>query len=731
MEEKLEQNQIPTSQSSPSAETNSQPSSPKEAGSDPDIQTSSSSSSQTMGDRRESALTTSRPPRTNVNKKWQKILGIGAEKANKSKFQTGNLIAKDAKDKDIGDEVSSEENEFDYISTDWLDTRLEIINKEIKTKIKEDNDWTEKIDEIVDELRCTTFGPNQRALKRERQQYEKEREICREVRQNLEKQLQKIQKELEERKKNERNEDVNRTEPKISANSLFKGDDNIVHTILYVATFFPDLSPKEFKEVVSNFLKRLTIEKIKQQKIIEDDKTRIIETSEEQSLVTIWEKSFSQPDQYLEKCFIVVRRQEKSSLVIDFSLPYLRSELKTYFEEKQFVYVAERLKQVPLLLFEDSENVADRAIDLLAKAAVDYPSVYEAEWLLKITEAIENINDERLFKRLSKLICQMQIWLDTSQSKQIIDKFFDRLLAAERRYAFGIVLHLIFRHLCSTWLFNRIDLSKQLVDWLKQVLDERQQENESDRKQQNKVDVYEILQILLWQEKSSIYIYDLLEILKDWLPKKEISSEEYSSSNEVALFLLENYCQETVSDLNYNDYGQWPSTYPLFTSFSEDSDSTCRLKLSILASWLFYSDTDANSGKNRDRNLALRYVLDIEPIDWIGIFIAEWYTILCGQRNDSKKIPVLSASSKDTFKLTASEVADHLLQQVILASEPSEQRRLNEYWTILANAYLDEAEKCANSGEEQLKKDFVFRRKLVKDLRKRFQALQKETLAVK
>jgi len=752
MEEKSEQNQTNTSQQSESAESKTQESSVSHSQQLASDQSSEAkSSSQTIGEKEEASSTKSRVRPNKIEKKRKDFSAIVTRAANPIK-PSGDLIPKYSKEKNISDGIydenrlnivnkvadqnqqtnkdsipnisdgiSSDENEFDYVSTDWLNTRLQIIHKEIKTKIKEDENLTEKIDEIVDELNLTTFGSNQRALKKERQQYEKEREICRELRQSLEQQSKKIQKELAERakRKDERPKDSDKISS-ISANSLFQGNDSVLHTILYVVTFFPDLSPTEFKYVVSLFLRGLTIEKTKQQKIIEEDKTRIIETTEEHSLVAIWEKTFSQPDQYLEKCFIIVRKQENASLVIDFSLPYLRNDLKKYFEEKQFVYVAERLKQVPLLLFDNSENVADRAIDLMAQASIAYPNIYNTEWLLGITEAVEGINDERLFKRLSKLIYQMQIsLLEPSKSKQLIETFFNRLLLAERRYAFGIVLHLIFRYLCSTWLFNRIELSKHLLNWLKQVLDEEiEQSNEHDKIQQNKNDVYDVLYTLLEQEKSSDYIYDFLEIFKDWLPEKETSPEDYTSSNQLALSLIAVYYQETISNLNSSDYGKWPSNYPLFASFTDDSDSRCNLKLGILASWLFYSDSDTTLGKNRERNLIFQYVLNIQAIDWIGFLIAEWFIILYGQNNDRQ----------NTSKLTASDVANSLLKQMIFASEPLEQKRLNEYWARLANAYLDEAEKCSKSGEEQLKKEFVLRRKLVRDLRQRFQHLQREVL---
>lgn len=723
MVENSEQNQPSTPQSEGDSTSQSNTSNSK-ATENSGLATSSSDS-QTKEDKDESQLN-ERPTTQKKRKKKQSIYNIGLREAEVNQILKSGLGDSEPEEtQKIDDGLLSEEKEFDYTSTKSLEIRLEIVQKEIDTKNEEDRNLTEEIEYTVSELRLA-LGQERFRLKKLQQKCEQDRQICRELRENLEKQCQKIKKELEDReqKKREIKEDFEKTQS-ITANDLFQGDDNIIHTILYVATLFPYLSPNEFKDVVSKFLEGLTREKIKQQKVIEEDKTRIIETSQEESLVKIWEESFSRPDQYLEKCYIIVRRQEKSSLVIDFSSPYLRDELKIYLEEKQFVYVAERLKKVPLLLFHNSENVADRAINLLAEAAVDYPDDYDVEWLLGITEAVENINNERLFNRLSKLIFQIQSRVDLDKSEQMINKFFDRLLLAERSYAFGIVLYLIFRHLCSHWLPNRIELSKQLVDWLKKVLDESEQ-LEDNNKEENKVNVYRVLEILLWQEKTSSYIYDLLDILKGWLPEKGIGGEDYSSSNQVALFLLARYCEETLLELESDDYGQCPSTYPLFTSLSDDSDFVCRGKLSILVSWLFHSDTDNNSGRNRERNLAFRYVLTIEPIDWIGLLISEWYAILCGQRNDSKNHSARSASSKNKPKLTASEVANNLIRQIILVSEPSEQRKLKEYWVKLVNVYLDKAEEAANSGDEQFKKELLFRRKLVRELIQCFQRIKKE-----
>ena len=76
-------------------------------------------------------------------------------------------------------------------------------------------------------------------------------------------------------------------------------------------------------------------------------------------------------------------RLEDGSQVIDFSLPYLRQELKDYLE-KQPIYVGNQFKRVQLLLFSPSVKIASSVIELTVQMAVSHPQIYRDNWLLAI-----------------------------------------------------------------------------------------------------------------------------------------------------------------------------------------------------------------------------------------------------------------------------------------------------------------------------------------------------------
>lgn len=388
---------------------------------------------------------------------------------------------------------------------------------------------------------------------------------------------------------------------------------------------------------------------------------------------------------------------------MDFSFPYLRTKFIQYFHEEQAFYIKEQYERVQDLLFDISDHVANNAINLLAEAAIYYPNDYGADWLLKIANFAKYIiKSKLLFERVSKLIFQMQIILEPVQSQRILKRFLDTLIAQERSYVFEITLYLINEQLHSNFLANRINLLKQLLDWLKQVLDQGSKEQ--------KADAYDVLERLLAQRDSHEYIYDILGILKAWLPEPERPPEKYSPSNQAALLLLVSYCAETIERLPIENYGCWPSKYPLFKSIRNDSDVDSSLNL--LVSWLF--QPRGNQG------LAINYVFsDEDAIQFIGFLIAEWFTILYGLKEDQ-------------LSPEASKLADSLLRQAIIVSRRLEQKRLIEFWTLLAKIYLEKAAISAQSAiHNKSKREFVYRRKLVKELRERFKALQQEILTVR
>ena len=124
---------------------------------------------------------------------------------------------------------------------------------------------------------------------------------------------------------------------KKSPQSLFKDNEPIENTVLYVATFFPKLSPQDFERVVSYLLEGRTIPvTIKSTVTTEQGEIREIENSEDKPVVEIWQESLYNPEKYLGKCYLKSNTQEDASQVIDFYLPLNEEDrLKKYFQEQQ------------------------------------------------------------------------------------------------------------------------------------------------------------------------------------------------------------------------------------------------------------------------------------------------------------------------------------------------------------------------------------------------------------
>jgi hypothetical protein len=598
-------------------------------------------------------------------------------------------------------------NPYRLRSEEWLESNKRKINAEINGLNKEEEDLIDKIYRLKEELRLSPAGEDKINLQIKIERRKEERDICLNKREPLENQIDAISEELERRRKEgqQDNEDIRSA----SIEALFIENEHIEITILYVATFFPELSLGDFKRVVSRFLGERKVSVTKSQTIIEDGKSKTIEIEEEHSLAKKWQDSILEPnkaDKTLKRCCLKVIRRE-SALVVDFSSSYLRTKCVKYFHEEQALYIEEQYKTIQEFLFDTSEHIANSAINLLAEAAIYYPNDYGAEWLLYITATAEAIESELLFERVSKLIFHMQIILEPAKAQQIIKTFLNYLLSQEKDYVFGIILYLINKQLYSSFLTNKIDSLKQLFDWLKQVLDRENKDR--------KADAYSVLERLLTQRGSHNYIYDVLGILKDWLPNPDRSHGNYSPSNQAALLLIVSYCDETISKLSIDKYGDWPSKYPLFTSIYNDSNNAVTLadtSLNILVSLLFQPSVN--------QKLAISYALpdEMDAIQFIGYLIAEWFAILHGLQEDK-------------LNLEASKLARSLLYQVVIVSKRLEQKQLNEFWGVLANLYLEEAANYAQSGtNNQDKRELVCRRKLVKELRNCFKALQQEMLTV-
>jgi hypothetical protein len=602
--------------------------------------------------------------------------------------------------------IDSEERPFKSLSGDLLKARKQLIQKEIQTSYDREERLIDEIKE-TDAGLAESYGEAHRKDQKKIKRLELERENLNEKRRELEKENQEISKEQERRE--QESIDISDRSILIQVKELYRlndlAEDAIINAILYTATFFSDLPPNDFKGVVFEFLKgkKGKIKNLAEKENPTDQES--IPTFTHVDLEQYWQENLSQGNRFLEACHLKAKR-ENGTLVIDFSLPNLRDNLSKYIQEEQPLFFDEQLERVETLLFHPSKKVSEQATHLLAEAAT-YQGV---DWLLKIAGKAAETEPEYFFDRIADLIYQIQLRLKPDQSEGILIRFFSALLYITPKNAFATILRLLYRHLRSQLSFNILNAATQLLKWLQEIIDN----GEESQQEQAKM----VLWWLLNLNDTDIYLYDLLELLSAWLPEPGLSIQEYKPSHKVLLNLMFEYFQDTLSDIQINDYGECPPKYVLFKPLwhSKDKlDPARSSKLNMLVSWLFFRDNK--------KNFALESILlgedssedEVSDFDLaIGFIVLEWFAILYGLRKDEEPTP------------QTKEFASDLLKQIIAVTERSEQRQLLEWWTVLIEIFLDEAEKYDQQGNSSLRKQFIVRRNRAKELKQLFKQLQQE-----
>ncbi len=627
-------------------------------------------------------------------------------------------------------------DKYKYIPDRTLETRRDLNEKKIAS-FKKDYDRLFKEKEILQqEINETHSLSEQYPKKTKIKRLNEESETIEQRLYQLQTDTEEIENELRKRnatesktKKNEQENNKSESAKEgeiVSAKTLFKEDRDIENLVFYVATLFPGLNVQDFKRIVGLLLQGRTqyIPLTSNKSIVINDRrlgnlansqltgAGNIGAGETKELVKIWQESFDKPDQYLKKCHLKVERQNGKQ-VINFSSTELRENFLAYFENEQIFYFERQLQRTQEidLLLDNSQEVADSAINVAVRAAVYYPNDYAEDWLIKLLIKIAN-EDERkhdnLLKRLSILIHRLQIESEYSHCETIAKKFLERLISPkERKLAFLIIRYLITLNL-RTGLLG-MQSARSILNWLRELLDSELDDNDI------KSDISNLLEELLWESGFYEYIYELLEILKEWLPEDKILPAQYSLSNQAALWLLFAYCVETTLQLELKWYGKGYYVYPMFAPLKGSPDSNVNLsgEFDTLVSWLLYPSPN--------EKLAIPCVLnqpevnDNEYLKIIGFLIAEWFVIIWGFKDEEPEKEALN-------------LFENLLRMIIYKASPSQQRHISERWTELTEEYLDKSIQYEESDNKELKRQFVFRRKLLRELKKRFKSLQQKNL---
>lgn len=618
------------------------------------------------------------------------------------------------------EDEENEDNSYDLNDDPYfLQIKLERSENEYTQKTNEYNNLTKKIEGCVKRLATVIDFEEKDNIKERKDELERTRGFLKEELKKLEKEIPDLKQRLKKAefrnskrpKDNSENTNFTKETENISIESLFEETNSIKGIVLYVATFFPNLSPPDFEQVVSFLLAEQTTNvTVKSQITTEQGEVRLIEKSENKPLAEIWKES--QHDILFQSCLLRSVEREDSSQIIDFNAPDLREKLKKFLKEERTVYLSQKFKQARLLIFEPSVKlIAINAMYLSVDMAISSPSTYGEDWLFEIivrfTERtnknidIESESGQQLnrllseiapekrrnvvFARISSLIEEM---LAYSQLKPVVKQFLENLMLVKR---YDAVLEIV-KHLHSVVEFDELY-------WVKQLLDRGDEEARSD--------AYRFLCRHLEQNNSRIY--ELLETIKTWLPKSDCPPRKYSQSNKYALQLIFEYCIETMSEMDLKHYGCCPSKYPLFVPLNTASIET---NTKTLIGWIFHPDDEGELAiKHLDEDID-----NTEITEMIGFLIVGWFMILWGLE---KKEP----------EPEVSQIADGLIRQIILHTNRSQQKELIEFWRRFIDYLLEESESDTANEDNKLRKQALRQRHVVKQLKKQFTAARKTITA--
>jgi len=463
---------------------------------------------------------------------------------------------------------------------------------------------------------------------------------------------------------------IDSPQDKKSALLLYGESDTLKKIVLYIATFFENLSVNDFDRVVSLLLADqidFSGEKNKAEAQLNSESTVLVTISDGDQVLTvskpqkgqsneisnvskgqtknilrdIWEED---ADKILESCFL----EYSDSGIVGFSLPNLRDELTDYFKRKKFIEHKKNFRKLIELnlLFDKSPQVA-KALRSLSVSMMLFQLGLESwvDWLeqtlIKALESnLKSKDREYIYYCIADLLRET---LDHDSLEGFVGKFLERLISLRRH---DVVLS----------LSKRLRFAPQFDEyyWFKQSIDR----GDNDAREE----AYQILYNQLVQSGSRVY--ETLERVNAWLPNLE-RNQKYSLSNKCALQLLLQYLMETLDKFDEKFYGDKVFSYSLFGGLRTDESIDSRLN--IVVAWLLHPGMNSILDEELDEELG------IDSLSIVSILIfPSLFNILFGFKGEvsiKSEFSRITSSSLQAINNTArtyEKITDIHYREIIL-----------------------------------------------------------------
>lgn len=496
-------------------------------------------------------------------------------------------------------------------------------------------------------------------------------------------------------------------------------------TVLYTATYFPDLTPHDFERIVLLLLgDDKVLEEAEEQILTEQGEVRTLKKKVDRRLADIWREA---PDRILQACRLQATSAHNGAQVMEFKPKAFRGEVMSYLESQYPMFLVrmfERL-QAAGLLFDpgSSPDITDNLISLFVKRTLSDPAFCGKDWFFSLMISLqsqtkveidpEDSLDKRLFKllahiegerirqhvlgRLAQLIREM---LQHDQLLNVVREFLATLLAAhEHEAALDLLLELT----------RRLRFAPQFdpLLWFRRLIDQGSEEIR-ERTFRCLIDV---------ARESGAHVSELLESLSRWLPASELESERYSLSNHSALRFILEFSAKTLADFDSRHFGRWPSRYPLFAALPDDREALCSY-LVLLCKWLLHRGMPAafeSWAEDRDIDSEIQWKL------WFGS-AEEAHSALVADLIEHWVL-ILEGLEPQNAHPEARRVTTELLATLDRLSDATQRKRFIRRWQERQQQFhLDVNRLSAERREER--SCLLAARKKVYELRQRFSALR-------
>ena len=382
----------------------------------------------------------------------------------------------------------------------------------------------------------------------------------------------------------------------LAVERLFDRRDPLADTVMYCATFYPDLSPQDFFQLVLMFLGDAPEEvgESTDQPRHEGEKTQ------PPTLAQRWRR---ESDHILRRCKLFTVTDENNRRVVDYQEDGLRSRLSQYIRDDHYFFYESKFVVMRRqgLLFSPKKKIAEGARQLLVEMASQYDPDEVANWLYEIVYEFEQaaqaadlvrgrsqlfqlipdarVKAARRYVRhgLSLILSRLNKEPDLQEAARL---FWQKLLQSERHWFLDLL-----RQMGNS-------APAETLRWVKQVLEQSTKE----------IRAHAHAFLLGYLLRRDTLIYTTLRELTQWPPDGQAGRAMHT--------LLIVYCVETNRRLPQREYGKWPSRHPLF-GFQERAEA--RECMELLIWWVFTAAFEV------DEAGGLSIIADI---------IAGWYFIL-------------------------------------------------------------------------------------------------------